>query len=309
MQEDRQDIRHGRLPRDGEQSCGQGVLDDTSLYGVYDGHGGSSASHHCCEHLLSRVIKFAFSMGSDCSESSICSSGPEGSEGDGDTGNRAEDKARVTAKDVMKAIRKAYRSVDDSFTALSEQLHLTDGSTAVVAVIHDGQLVVGNAGDSRCILVQRGGRVKALSDDHKPSREDEERRIKQLGGRVMFWGRWRVEGVLAVSRAIGDVPLKPYITAEPEVLCHDLRSDDDAMFVVLASDGLFDVMSNEEVARFVSRECQRSDFKFFARNLCDEAMLLGSQDNVTVQVIDVRQKPPPQQSPLTKSSSRYTSRR
>lgn len=131
--------------------------------------------------------------------------------------------------------------------------------------------------------------MKAMSDDHKPSREDEERRIKQLGGRVMFWGRWRVEGVLAVSRvrplrsfttpaalssvlvimlrfppltpslppslaqAIGDVPLKPFVTAEPEVTRHDLRGDPEAMFVVLASDGLFDVMSSLEVAQFLVR--------------------------------------------------------
>jgi serine/threonine protein phosphatase PrpC len=53
------------------------------------------------------------------------------------------------------------------------------------------------------------------------------------------------------------VPLKPYITAEPEVLCHDLRADEDAVFVVLASDGLWDVMSNEEVAHFVTRSEER----------------------------------------------------
>jgi serine/threonine protein phosphatase PrpC len=54
-------------------------------------------------------------------------------------------------------------------------------------------------------------------------------------------------------QAIGDVPLKPYITAEPDVVYHDLRNDTDTMFVVLASDGLFDVMSSEEVAHFVAR--------------------------------------------------------
>ena len=50
------------------------------------------------------------------------------------------------------------------------------------------------------------------------SREDEERRIKQLGGKVIHWGRWRVQGVLAVSRAIGDVALQPYVTCEPEII-------------------------------------------------------------------------------------------
>lgn len=56
------------------------------------------------------------------------------------------------------------------------------------------------AGDSRCIIVQRGGKMRPMSVDHKPNREDEERRIVQLGGKVIHWGRWRVQGVLAVSR-------------------------------------------------------------------------------------------------------------
>jgi serine/threonine protein phosphatase PrpC len=69
---------------------------------------------------------------------------------------------------------------------------------------------------------------------------------------VIFWGRWRVEGVLAVSRAIGDCSLKPYVTCDPEIVTHELRGEED-LYLVIASDGLWDVMSNEEVARFVIR--------------------------------------------------------
>lgn len=56
------------------------------------------------------------------------------------------------------------------------------------------------AGDSRALLVQRGGAFVALSVDHKPCLPEEQRRITDLGGRVIHFGRWRVEGVLAVSR-------------------------------------------------------------------------------------------------------------
>lgn len=56
------------------------------------------------------------------------------------------------------------------------------------------------AGDSRAILVQKGGKAKAMSVDHRPDRKDEEERIRKLGGTVKHWGRWRVEGILAVSR-------------------------------------------------------------------------------------------------------------
>lgn len=66
---------------------------------------------------------------------------------------------------------------------------------------------------------------------------DEMQRIADLGGRVIFWGRWRVEGILAVSRAIGDRHLKPYVTPEPEV-CEWALTDRDC-FLVLATDGIW----------------------------------------------------------------------
>ncbi len=56
------------------------------------------------------------------------------------------------------------------------------------------------AGDSRAVMVHRGGRATPMSIDHHPDRKDEEIRIRKLGGKLIHWGRWRVEGVLAVSR-------------------------------------------------------------------------------------------------------------
>lgn len=66
---------------------------------------------------------------------------------------------------------------------------------------------------------------------------------------MLFWGRWRVEGVLAMSRAIGDASLKPFVTCAPEIMSRKIEEDD--CYLVLATDGLWDVMSNEEVASFV----------------------------------------------------------
>lgn len=143
----------------------------------------------------------------------------------------------------------------------------------------------GIVGDSRGILVHRGGSVTPLSFDHCPNRKDEEARIRQLGGRVIHWGRWRVQGILAVSRAIGDVNLHPYVIGDPEILHRALEDGD--WFLVLASDGLWDVMRNEDVGRFVMNYRDKK-FANVARDLCFEALILGSQDNITVQVIDLR---------------------
>lgn len=74
------------------------------------------------------------------------------------------------------------------------------GTTAVVALIRGRQLIVANAGDSRCV-VSEGGRAVDMSYDHKPEDEVELARIKNAGGKVTMDGR--VNGGLNLSRAIG----------------------------------------------------------------------------------------------------------
>ncbi|KAG8375202.1 hypothetical protein BUALT_Bualt10G0075900 [Buddleja alternifolia] len=125
------------------------------------------------------------------------------------------------------------------------------GSTAVAVVLTDEHVVVANCGDSRAVLY-RGGRVIPLSFDHKPDRADEKVRVEASGGRVFGADTPRVEGILAMSRAIGDRFLKPYVISEPEVTF--TRRDAEDEFLILASDGLWDVMSLEMTCR-VAREC------------------------------------------------------
>ncbi|KAE8797291.1 putative protein phosphatase 2C 9 [Hordeum vulgare] len=186
------------------------------------------------------------------------------------------------------------------------------GSTAVVAVVNPTQIVVANAGDSRAVL-SRAGVPVALSVDHKPDRPDELERIQAAGGRVIYWDGARVLGVLAMSRAIGDGYLKPFVTAEPEVTVTERSDADDCL--ILASDGLWDVVTNE-MACDVARACFRSNgppgppqaqpggeaktsegvSKAESDQACsDAAMLLaklalarGSSDNVSVVVVDLR---------------------
>uniref|UniRef100_A0A2P2MHS4 PPM-type phosphatase domain-containing protein n=1 Tax=Rhizophora mucronata TaxID=61149 RepID=A0A2P2MHS4_RHIMU len=77
------------------------------------------------------------------------------------------------------------------------------GTTAVVALLTPEHIVVANCGDSRAVLC-RGGKAVPLSVDHKPDRPDEHARITAAGGRVIFLNGARVEGILAMSRAIGN---------------------------------------------------------------------------------------------------------
>ena len=164
-----QEDRHQELKGIGEE--------DSSLYGVYDGHGGFRAAQYCKDNLLAYALKDPEFLSSPAS-----------------------------------ALRNAFYRTDAEFSSIAKARVMNDGTTAVTAVIHGGKVYVANAGDSRAIVVQKGGKTKFMSIDHKPNREDEERRIKALGGKVIHWGRWRVQGVLAVSRAIGDVALQPYVS-------------------------------------------------------------------------------------------------
>ncbi|CAM8962148.1 unnamed protein product [Rhodiola kirilowii] len=129
------------------------------------------------------------------------------------------------------------------------------GSTAVVAIVSPEKIVVSNCGDSRAVLCRNGVAIP-LSSDHKPDRPDELERIERAGGRVIYWDGPRVLGVLAMSRAIGDNYLKPYVIPDPEVNIMDRDDEDECL--ILASDGLWDVVSNE-TACGVARMCLRAN--------------------------------------------------
>ena len=77
-----------------------------------------------------------------------------------------------------------------------------------MALLDAGQLYVGNVGDSRAVFGNSGGQAVPMSYDHKPCQLKEKKRIQEAGGYVVMNGVWRVMGVLATSRALGDYPLK-----------------------------------------------------------------------------------------------------
>ncbi|RLN97720.1 hypothetical protein BBJ28_00018238 [Nothophytophthora sp. Chile5] len=166
---------------------------------------------------------------------------------------------------------------------IANRKNAEDGTTAVVVLTQGDELYVAHAGDSRAILVHQSGKVSALTSDHKPNRPDERRRIQDLGGSVVFWGVWRVEGILAVSRAIGDRMLKPFVVAEPEVKQFTRTATD--RYVVVASDGVWDTVSNDDAAQLALKH---EDPQAAAQQIMEEAYARGSLDNICVMVIDLR---------------------
>lgn len=163
------------------------------------------------------------------------------------------------------------------------------GTTALIALMEGSRLVVANVGDSRAVMCDNKGTAIPLSFDHKPQQMRERKRIKEAGGFVTFNGVWRVAGILATSRALGDYPLKDkkLVIADPDILTFDLE-DHKPLFVILASDGLWDTFSNEDAVAFIKERLNEPDYG--AKSITLQSYYRGSLDNITVVIINFKDK-------------------
>ncbi|KAI3788916.1 hypothetical protein L2E82_01697 [Cichorium intybus] len=222
-----------------------GVNGETiGLFGVFDGHGGARAAEYVKYNLFTNLIKHPKFI-----------------------------------SDTKSAIAEAYSHTDTEFLKSENNQNKDAGSTASTAIIVGNRLLVANVGDSRAVIC-RGGNAYAVSRDHKPDQSDERQRIEDAGGFVMWAGTWRVGGVLAVSRAFGDKLLKQFVVADPEI--QEERIDESLEFLILASDGLWDVVTNEEAVAMIKPIQSPEDA---AKTLMQEASQRGSADNITVVVV------------------------
>uniref|UniRef100_A0A3Q1J6W8 Protein phosphatase 1G n=1 Tax=Anabas testudineus TaxID=64144 RepID=A0A3Q1J6W8_ANATE len=190
------------------------------------------------------------------------------------------------------------------------------GTTAVVALIRGKQLIVANAGDSRCVVSERGKAVD-MSYDHKPEDEVELARIKNAGGKVTMDGR--VNGGLNLSRAIGDhfykrnkalPPEEQMISAMPDVKVLTLNEDHD--FMVIACDGIWNVLSSQEVVDFITERIKPDQsgkvraLSSIVEELLDHCLAPNTSgdgtgcDNMTCIIVTLRPHPTTAQSDDTK---------
>lgn len=181
---------------------------------------------------------------------------------------------------MEKALTESFLELDHDWL---NTLDFDDGSTATVALVYDGKIYVANIGDSRAVLASSNKSVP-LSSDHKPNRPDERLRVESNGGRIMFYGTWRVQGMLAVTRSFGDRRLKRWVIAEPEIFVRDLTSED--KYLILATDGVWDVMSEQDS---VDITCRAENPSQAADDLTVMSHKRGSQDNITSLIVNLSQ--------------------
>lgn len=158
------------------------------------------------------------------------------------------------------------------------------GATVTVCLIRrlpstgDYQLVAANAGDGRTVWGASNGRtVTALSHDHNTNNAAEVARIeKTMEGAVH---KKRVCGVLAVTKSLGDFCVKDFVPAQPYVTTTTV----DAGVIIVACDGVWDVMNDSEAVAFVQKH--KDNKETVARKLVEEAIRRGTTDNVTAVVV------------------------
>jgi serine/threonine protein phosphatase PrpC len=122
--------------------------------------------------------------------------------------------------------------------------------------------------------------------DHKPNVRKEQERIKKAGGHITQVGDdvLRVESNLAMTRVLGDFSLdKNVVPALADIVQH--QRDASTAFVVIACDGIWDVMSNEQVATFVAHRVSNTSLENIASQLLDQCLHKESTDNMTVYIV------------------------
>uniref|UniRef100_K3WYZ1 protein-serine/threonine phosphatase n=1 Tax=Globisporangium ultimum (strain ATCC 200006 / CBS 805.95 / DAOM BR144) TaxID=431595 RepID=K3WYZ1_GLOUD len=254
----------------------------SSFFGVYDGHGGDFCSKYAAAHFhtkLSALLESKFNTKRRDSEFSNHSAATSSSSS---TEYYDIDADVLSPEDIETCYADAFASIDKELETFDESS--SSGSTAVTCLIrnYNGRTTfhVANVGDSRAIFYSNGETTR-LTVDHKATNQDEVKRIKALNG-IIF--NKRVGGVVAVTRALGQADEKPFISSAPHIESVEVVSDDS--FLVLVSDGVTDVFSDEQVTQFIAERLAAGDNSTtICQQLLAQAKDQGSMDNMTAIVI------------------------
>ncbi|WFD44843.1 protein-serine/threonine phosphatase [Malassezia psittaci] len=224
------------------------------LFGVFDGHAGKFAAEWCHDNFASVLV---------------------------------EQMKKNPEADFREILYHTYLEVDRRLEFESENANVRSGCTAVTSVIRSEskgdvpirKLYTANVGDARSVLC-RNGRAIRLTYDHKGSDEHEARRITENGG---FLLNNRVNGVLAVTRSFGDFSMKDSVIGAPFTSDIELETSDE--FLIIACDGLWDVVSDQDAVDHVVHE---HDAQAAADQLLHYALDNFSTDNISVMVVRFR---------------------
>ncbi|XP_072319697.1 protein phosphatase, Mg2+/Mn2+ dependent, 1Na (putative) [Eucyclogobius newberryi] len=237
-----------------------GDFKDWGYFAVFDGHAGTTVAQYCSKNLLNHMMATG--------------------------GIKAIDDPEL----VKDGIREGFLEIDRHMHKLARQDNWDrSGSTAAAVLLSPEYIYFINCGDSRTLLC-RDGKVIFYTEDHKPFNPREKERIQNAGGSVTLQ---RVNGSLAVSRALGDFDFKEVdwrpqteqlVSPEPEIYEMGRAPEDE--FVILACDGVWDAIGNEELCAFVrSRLKVCDDLREICAQVIDLCLYKGSLDNMSIIIV------------------------
>ncbi len=233
------------------------------LFGVFDGHGGPKAAEFVRDHLKEQL------------ESSLRQFNPNG----------------LTDAGIWRALKITFIRLNQDFKNMygnhPHSIAHNQGTTATMAMILDNKLWTANVGDARTVLDNNGNPVQ-LTEDAKPSDEKYKRNIEKRGGQVIpVLGVMRVNGDLAVARAIGDHRLKGAISARPKITVKPLSEIQPESHLILCCDGIYDVARTRDIVSAVHAN-RFSSAGTLAKNIVYSAFNSGSTDNLSSLVVKIR---------------------
>ena len=224
---------------DDDYSCG--------LFGVFDGHG--SGGHKVSDYVVKSV------------------------------GDLLQAWAKQHGSDPAKCLEETYNDVQFALFHHLPQISMLSGTTGLTCLIQNRRMYIANAGDSRAVLCRLGASGKLmpidLTIDQKPDDAKERERIESMGGKVIVDPVYPARVIyhnygLGMSRSIGDgLATKHGVICTPQVTTYD--TDDMDACLVLASDGVWEVLSSERVARLVDRS-ESTDAQDIANTIVNAAI-------------------------------------
>lgn len=268
-----------------------------AYFGIFDGHNGADTAQQLKDKLHEYIFDSASTMQS-LAVHPIETLGEAIFNGFDEMDQDLLEQDHVRLETLMSRKREQSQDLDTGLKA--GQAITFSGSTAVVAILFHSMamdshiqspscvhLFVANVGDCRAVLCRNNGIALDLTSDHKAALPSERKRIEDAGG---FVHNSRLNGVLAISRAFGDIVHKTdqQLIALPDVISQHITEEDE--FILLASDGLFDIMTSEQAINFVMRKLRiHGDVQLAAQELVAKAMALLSHDNISVQILCLNQ--------------------
>ena len=247
------------------------LLEKVMYAGVFDGHGGAGCASYISKNLHSKIAKHL----------------------------EAASLESLLDAQVPAAVIKAFLECEEDFTSVANSAGDTSGSCAAIAMICGQDMVLAHAGDCR-IVVRNCGETLVVTNDHRVDEPNEAKRILANGG-VIIDGR--LNGVLCPSRSFGDLDVKEIanenvLISTPEIGRYSVEIGAPGKitsFMIIATDGLWDVMDVDEACQFVEKVLKRTGSADIAASRLVDTASKYNHDDVTVVIVAWQRLKPPKE--------------